>query len=131
MVSNEIEIETYIQEVIFDPNNYLTGKTFYASNVNNGTNTFDVAFATKSTTTALLTLTMDMGAMGTFDNNINLTFDNFDPLTDNYEFTDTNNGVVIIKIASDGNSIELTYRSSNGSYVIGSASSGVTLEKVR
>ena len=131
MVSNEIEIETYIQETIFDPNNFLTGKTFLATGVNNGTNTFDVSFAVKSSTTALMTLTMDMGAMGPFVNNINLTFDNFDPLTDLYEFNTTDNGVVIIKVATDGNSIELTYKNSTGGYVIGNAASGVTLEKVR
>ena len=130
MVSNEIEIETYIQETIFDPNNYLTGKTFAATGVTSGANTFDVTFATKSSTTALLTLSMDMGPMGKFDSNINLTFDVFDPLTGIYEFTTADNGVVSFTISTDGNYIDLTYKSGEN-YVLGSASTPVRLEKVR
>ena len=131
MFSNELTIETYLQDDIYDPEGYLAGKTFFASGVTSGVNTFDVTFAVKSNTTAELTLSFEMMGMP-FNNRVDLVFDNFEPVSRVYEFYSSNNDVAYLKVAEDGSYVEIKYKTNGSeSFTLGSTSEYIRLEKVR
>ena len=131
MVSNELTITVYEQEEIYDPNNMLIGKKFYAEDVNSGSNVFDVTFDVKDNKNAVLTLAFEIAGVGTFETKTNVAFDSFDALTGHYEFLSEGNDVVYFTLAEDGSYINLTYKKATGEYTLGDASQGVVLNKVR
>lgn len=130
MVSNELTITVYEQEEIYDPNNMLIGKKFYAEGVTSGANTFDVTFDIKDNKNATLVLAFAIPGVGTFQTSANVVFDSFDALTGRYVFLSDNNDEVSFFLAEDGSYIELTYKKGND-YTLGTASQGVVLNKVR
>ena len=130
MVSNEIEIETFLQDTIYDPHGYLTGKTFYATGITYGNDTFDVSFNVTSGTTAKLTRIFTiMGRQVMMDDIV--TFDMFEPISKVYTFSTENGDILRLTVAEDGSSVSIQFRTSDGTYVIGSETSSVVLEKVR
>ena len=130
MVSNELVIETYLQDMIDDENGYLIGKTFFASEVSSGLNKFDVTFKVNNATEATLTLSLEIAGQK-FDSDIALMFDSFDSETGVYEFLSENNDVADIKVANDGSYIEIQFKTSGSEvYTLGNAVEGVKLNKV-
>ena len=132
MGSNEIEITTYDQETIGDPNGLLIGRTFYGTNIMSGNNKYDVTFSVKTDTVATLLLELDLGLGTPIQVNVNLTYDHYDYVSEIYEFTGEKGEVVTIKLAADGSYVELTYKANvEADYTFGDATGGVILNKVK
>ena len=130
MVSNELTITVYEQEEIYDPNNMLIGKKFFAENYAAGGREYDITFEVKNNKNAILTLAFEDDFLGSQAATYNVVFDSFDAMSGRYEFMGENNTVVDLTLAEDGSYIELTFKM-NGTYKLGDASNGVTLNKVR
>ena len=132
IISNEIEITTYDQETIGDPDGLLIGRTFFAKDVVSNNNKYDVTFSVKSETAATLGLALDLGLGQPINVTVELTFDHYDYVSEIYEFMGANGEVVTIKLAEDGSYVELTYRASaDTDYTFGDAASGIILNKVK
>ena len=132
VISNEIEITTYEQETIGDPNGLLIGRTFFAKDVVSNNNKYDVTFSVKSETTATLVLSLDLGLGQPINVTVNLVFDHYDYVSEIYEFMGSNDEVVTIKLAEDGSYVELTYKANaDADYTFGDAASGIILNKVK
>ena len=132
IISNEIEITTYDQETIGDPDGLLIGRTFFAKDVVSNNNKYDVTFSVKSETAATLGLALDLGLGQPINVTVELTFDHYDYVSEIYEFMGANGEVVTIKLAEDGSYVELTYRASaDADYTFGDAASGIILNKVK
>ena len=132
VISNEIEITTYDQETIGDPDGLLIGRTFFAKDVVSNNNKYDVTFSVKSETAATLGLALDLGLGQPINVTVELTFDHYDYVSEIYEFMGANGEVVTIKLAEDGSYVELTYRASaDADYTFGDAASGIILNKVK
>ena len=125
MVSNEILVTTYTQDVINDENNIFVGKTFFASNVQYGVNTADVTFLVKDNKSASLTITISV--MGQeFKNTINVSFNFYDEVTGVYEFESEDNATINVTLAADGSYISLTYKTTDSDVF-----TNITLNKVK
>ena len=132
VVSNEIEITTYEQETIGDPNGLLIGRTFFAKDVVSNNNKYDVTFSVKSETTATLVLSLDLGLGQPINVTVDLVFDHYDYVSEIYEFMGSNDELVTIKLAEDGSYVELTYRANaDADYTFGDAANGIILNKVK
>ena len=132
VVSNEIEITTYEQETIGDPNGLLIGRTFFAKDVVSNNNKYDVTFSVKSETTATLVLSLDFGLGQPINVTVDLVFDHYDYVSEIYEFMGSNDELVTIKLAEDGSYVELTYRANaDADYTFGDAANGIILNKVK
>ena len=132
ITSNEIEITTYEQETIGDPNGLFIGRTFFASGIVSNNNTYDVTFSLKDETTATLVLGLDLGLGQPINVTVNLVFDHYDYVSEIYEFMGNNGELVTVKLAQDGSHIELTYKATAESdYMFGDATGGIILNKVK
>lgn len=132
VVSNAIEITTYDQETIGDPDGLLIGRTFFAKGVVANNNTYDVTFTVKSETTASLLLGLDLGLGQPINVTVELVFDHYDYVSEIYEFMGSNGEMVTIKLAADGSYVELTYKASaEADYTFGDAANGIILNKVK
>ena len=60
-----------------------------------------------------------------------VTFDMFEPVSIVYTFSTENGDILRLTVAEDGSSVSIQFRNSDGTYVIGSETSSVVLEKVR
>ena len=129
VTSNEFEVTVYEQDDIYDPNNLLVGKTFSANEVVNGTNKFDVVFNIKNTTTAELTLLVNVPGLPTpFENKVDASFEEFDAANKIYYFSTSDDATIKFRVAEDGSYIEFSYFKGDA-YTLGSAEQGVILRK--
>ena len=128
VTSNEIEITVYEQEEVYDPNNFLVGKTFTAEDVMSSGNVFDVKFNIKNTTSAILTLSVDLGLGQPLDTNFNVSYEEFDALNKIYFYSTEDGATIKFIVADDGSYITLTYFKGD-TYTLGSAEQGVILRK--
>ena len=129
VTSNEFEVTVYEQDDIYDPNNLLVGKTFSANEVVNGINKFDVVFNIKNTTTAELTLLVNVPGLPTpFENKVDASFEEFDAANKIYYFSTSDDATIKFRVAEDGSYIEFSYFKGDA-YTLGSAEQGVILRK--
>ena len=128
VTSNEFEVTVYEQEEVYDPNNFLVGKTFTAEDVMSKGNIFDVKFNIKNATTAVLTLSVDLGLGQPLDTNFNASFEEFDALNKIYFYLTDNGATIKFIVAEDGSYITLTYFKGD-TYTLGDAEQGIILRK--
>ena len=127
VTSNEIEITVYEQEEVYDPNNFLVGKTFTAEDVMSSGNVFDVDFNIKNATSAILTLKVEAAGF-VFNTVINASYEEFDALNKIYFYSTDDGATIKFTVADDGSYITLTYFKGD-TYTLGSAEQGVILRK--
>ena len=127
VTSNEIEITVYEQEEVYDPDNFLVGKTFTAEDVMSSGNVFDVDFNIKNATTAILTLKVEAAGF-VFNTVINASYEEFDALNKIYFYSTEDGATIKFTVADDGSYITLTYFKGD-TYTLGNAEQGVILRK--
>ncbi|MCR5308706.1 MAG: Ig-like domain-containing protein [Bacilli bacterium] len=128
VTSNEFEVTVYEQEEIYDPNNFLVGNAFTATNVTSGMNTYDaVSIEFKNNTTAYVTFLVTAAGLS-FESKITATYEEFDSLSKVYTFSGSNDSIIKFTVADDGSSITVTMEL-NGSYTLGNDGLGVILGK--
>lgn len=127
VTSNEVEITVYEQEEVYDPDNFLVGKTFTAEDVMSSGNVFDVDFNIKNATTAILTLKVEAAGF-VFNKVINASYEEFDALNKIYFYSTEDGATIKFTVAEDGSYITLTYFKGD-TYTLGSAEQGVILRK--
>ena len=127
VTSNEIEITVYEQEEVYDPDNFLVGKTFTAEDVMSSGNVFDVDFNIKNATSAILTLKVEAAGF-VFNTVINASYEEFDALNKIYFYSTDDGATIKFTVADDGSYITLTYFKGD-TYTLGSAEQGVILRK--
>lgn len=127
VTSNEVEITVYEQEEVYDPDNFLVGKTFTAEDVMSSGNVFDVDFNIKNATSAILTLKVEAAGF-VFNTVINASYEEFDALNKIYFYSTEDGATIKFTVADDGSYITLTYFKGD-TYTLGSAEQGVILRK--